>query len=92
MRGEVGGEATGGEGGLTLIGRKRAKFAEGARDDAPTILGQAGELLHGTAHLLALLWSKSFHGLGTIEDMLPLLGWHVVQLRETVSHALLDLG
>ena len=90
--GEVRGKSTGGERSLTLIGRKCAKLAESMRYDAATILGQAGELLHGTAHTLTLLWCKAFHRLSTIKDVLPLLGRHVIQLGEPVSHALLHLG
>ena len=67
------------------------EIAKGASDEAPTILGKAAVLFQSAANLLPLRRSEMFHVLRACEDSLALIGRHVVQLRETVAHALLRL-
>lgn len=51
---------------------------------------KTGELLHAAADLLALLGCEPFDGLRSVEQALPALGRHAVELGETIAHTLLD--
>lgn len=76
---------------MPLLGRESTEIAEGASDGAAAIRGKAGELRHGSANLLPLFRREVLHGFGSSENPLPLRGGHLVELREAVAHALLDL-
>lgn len=72
-------------------GGRFPQVAEGPGDDPAAILGEAAELQHGAADLLALGRREMLHDLGTLEDALTLGLGHVVELGETLAHALLHL-
>jgi len=62
-----------------------------ANAEAATILGKTSVLLQRATNLLPLRWGEMFHLLGALKDAPTLLGRHVVELRQTIVHALLRL-
>ena len=81
-----------GEQPLPLLRGSLANVTEGTGDDPPSIHGQVAELEHGAANLLPLLRGEVLHRLGTIKQVLTLLGGHIVQLGKAVAHPLLERG
>jgi len=77
---------------LALGGRHIAQAEEGLVDDMAAVLGQAAELAHGGANLLALRGGEAFHGLVALENLLALVDRHGVELREAIVQALLLVG
>jgi len=78
--------------GLTLGVGHVTEGAEGAGDEAATILGECAEVAESTADLLPLGRGETLHGLGVGEGVLALLGVHGIELGKPVVHALLDVG
>ena len=72
-------------------GRHLTEVEDGAGHEAATLRGHSDEILHSGAVLLALRGREALDGLVAIEDASALLRVHVVELGETVAHALLGL-
>src|SRR5260370_32363737 len=89
--GELSAETVRAEDGLALWLRHLAQVAEGASDQAATVLGKSTVFLQRAADLLALRWSEVLHLLGALKDAPALLGCHIVTLREAVPHGLLGV-
>ncbi len=79
------------EDGIALLWRHFAEVAEGACNEAATVLRKAAELSQSAYHLLPLWRCQMLHGFSAVNHATPLLGRHIVKLRETVAHTLLSL-
>jgi hypothetical protein len=89
--GELAAETVRVENRLPLRDRHLPQVTEGARHQPAAINRQAAQLLHGIANLLPLRHGQMFHQLVVFEYPPALLVGHVIQLGETVQHALLGL-
>jgi hypothetical protein len=78
-------------GGEPLVRWKIAKLAEGPCDSAPLLRRKRTKLLHSAAHFGALVEIEVLYRLRAIQEALPTLRGHGIELRKTIAHALLSL-
>ncbi len=80
------------ESGLALRRGHFTKLTEGTGDHATAVLRKSPELTHSSHHLLALRRRETFHRFVALNQTLPLLRRHVIELGKPVAQMLLCLG